>query len=383
MTEDSQLRSELFDWYTSLIPTQVECHPWGPVIWNDPSASSKQNSIGSTRKLALVLDLDLTLVHAKQLSDFTHPFDPALLGKVSFGCDSDNPQIFCLWLDEQPYIIKLRPGVRQFLRELAPLYELNIFTKATRPYLNFIRAALDPDCELFAKSISRDDATDLDINTKVMSLVSARPLTELVVFDDRQSVWRECQENVIRAEPYVYLDKKMTTLGAAINNSTGVCEDPDRHLDAIKEVLKSIHQEYAKGGCDVRQVIKSVRSRALLGCRIMFSGVPKDELPEYMAAVASLGGEVTTNEDDLPTDADAEPKLTHLIVVGGGKYNTKKVYDARKFNGRVKVVHGAWLQLAVSIWRRPDEASFDLARFAYDFEGKVAIDVDPWEYFSK
>ena len=382
MADNSLLRRELFDWYSSLIPTQVECHPWGPVIWNDPSVSTS-SSIRSNRKLALVLDLDLTLVHAKQLSDFSHAFDPALLGRVNFGCDHDNPQIFCLCLDEQPYVIKLRPGVRQFLRELAPLYELNIFTKATRPYLNFIRTALDPNRELFAKSISRDDAADLDINTKVMSLVSSRPLTELVVFDDRQSVWRECQDNVIRAEPYVFLDKKMTTLGAAITNRTGVCEDPDRHLESITEVLKTIHAEYCRGNKDVRQIIEAIRLRALSGCRIMFSGVPKDEIPEYAAAVTSLGGEVTTNEDDLPNDAEIEPKLTHLIVVGGGKYNTKKVYDARKFNGRVKVVHGAWLQLAVSIWKRPDEASFDLARFPYDSEGKIATDIDPWDNFSK
>jgi len=387
MDHDSLLRNELFDWYTSLIPTAVESHQ---VRASDFASADRElfrpvpRSPISPKKLVLVLDLDLTLVHAMQRSSFVESFEPSLLGGVDFGCADDNPQIFCLWLDSDHYVLKLRPGVRHFLRELSQIYELSIFTKGSRPYLNFILAVLDPHKKLFATAVSRDDAPQLDNDTKLLSVVTQRPLTEVIVFDDRQSVWRECPHNVIRAEPYIFLEKKSSSLAVTVNCATRVCMDNDRHLESITSVLKKVYSEYCKmplGRADAREAINCVRMQTLSGCKIMFSGVPKDELPEYTSLVTTFGGKV--EEGDLPNDGEGEPQITHLVVGQGGKHNTKKVYDARRFGGKVKVLHGSWLALAVSTWTIPDEPSFDLARFAYDVEGRTATDIDPWDHLSQ
>lgn len=378
------LGQEIFEWFCRSHPTEAIPHQVRPSDFplKVPFISSGCGPMlgplpGPRRKLALVLDLDMTLVHALQFSAFTPKFDPSSLYSVKFSSDVDNPQIFSLMLDDQPYILKLRPGVRAFLNELAPLYELSIFTKATRPYLNFLLAALDPDRELFACAISRDDAPELDIDTKVMSLVTDRPLSEIVVFDDRQTVWRECAENVVRADPYVFLEKKMGSLAAAVNNKTCICEDPDRQLASISELLKSIHFEYSQStdNADVREIIKRVRSRVLKGCRLMFSGVLKEDMPELLKQVSSLGGEVSLDEDDL-YGPDGQPRVTHLVVAGNVR--TKKIYDASKHNGKIKIVHAGWLAHAGSVWRRPREDWFDLTRFGCDSEGRV-LEVDPWE----
>jgi hypothetical protein len=154
----------------------------------------------------------------------------------------------------------------------------------------------------------------------------------------------------------------------------------------MTQALKQIHLEYSKfeGKRDVREIIKSVKARTLAGCRIMFSGVPRDLIVKLTAIVKALGGEVSTNEEDLPSNTSITPLITHLIVVERGKYNTKKVHDARQYNGKVKVLHGSWLKLAESTWTLPDESKFDLARFPYDPEdGKVAAQIDYWEYVSK
>ena len=396
--EDEDLKQELFEWYaSSVVPTcalphQVRPEDFAnsaPVALSALLSGIPQSQISHARKkLALVLDLDMTLVHALQESSFTEKFESSLLGFVDFTPATavatdlvpDDPQIFKLLLDDVPYILKLRPGIRTFLREIAPFYELNIFTKATRPYLHFLMTSLDPDRQIFATSISRDDAPDLDLDTKVLNLVSERPLSEVIIFDDRQSVWRDCPDNVIRAEPYIFLEKKMGSLAAAINNQTFVCEDPDRQLLYIANVLKQVHLEYSRsrGKLDVREILKNIRQKTLQGCLLMFSGVPKDELPALQQIVAQYGGQVSQEEDDLT--GEGEPRITHLLVNGGGKFNTKKVYDAKRYQGKVKVVHGSWLNLACSTWTKPKEELFDLSLFSYDAEGRIAVDIDPWEH---
>ena len=332
------------------------------------------------KKLGLVLDLDMTLVHAVQESAFADfPFDSALMGSVKFGYESTGPEIFSLLLDDVPYVLKLRPGVRNFLTELSSLYELNIFTKATRPYLNFLMAALDPDRRLFATAVSRDDAPELDVDTKVMGLVSDRPLSELVIFDDRQTVWRDCPDNVIRAEPYMFLERKMGSLAAAITNRSNVCDDNDRQLTYIAAALKTVHTEFTRhrGLVAVSDVLRKVRAQALVGCRVMFSGLTKDDVPVFQAHVELLGGENAGEDEDL----GLENKVTHLLVVG--KNNTKKVYDARRSQGKIKALHGSWLSLAISTWSRPPEDAFDLARFPCDVDGRVSTDIDPWDFLPK
>ena len=387
---DFDLSEELFQWFMATVPTpaiphQVRASDFGhaaSLIIESKQARPLQKQ--SSKKLALVLDLDMTLVHALQLSAFTPKFEPAFLGCVKFSKDNstaqDNPQIFLLHLDEQPYVIKLRPGVRAFLRELAPLFELSIFTKATRPYLDFLLATLDPNRDIFGVAVSRDDAPELDIDTKVLAIVSDRPMSEIVVFDDRTTVWRECAQNVVRAEPYIFLDKKMGSLAAAVNNRTHLCEDNDRQLLAITETLKTVHFEYiqrlnATGSADVRDILKEVRSRVLRGCKLMFSGVPKDELPSFVSDVAMLGGECSLDEE-------VGEDTTHLLVAGGGKNNTKKVYEAKKF-GKIMILHASWLIHALSTWSRPEEALFELSLFHYDNEGKVVSEVDSWEVCKK
>lgn len=111
-------------------------------IWKEESRSPVQH------RLKLVLDLDNTLLHACARSKIgncniklqhflDHEGDPEMYKFVL-------PQIL-----HQIYYVKLRPGLRRFLREVSAYCDLAIHTNATREYADVIVAILDPDRSLF------------------------------------------------------------------------------------------------------------------------------------------------------------------------------------------------------------------------------------------
>lgn len=56
------------------------------------------------------------------------------------------------------YYIKLRPGLREFLKEIENLYDLHIYTMGTKDYAKAVAREMDPEGSLFKERIlSRDE----------------------------------------------------------------------------------------------------------------------------------------------------------------------------------------------------------------------------------
>lgn len=109
------------------------------------------------RKLALILDLDNTLVHAcpapyldegepTGMEDNMHyiRFTEQVLapggGKTKF-------------TDKQAHYIKLRDSLTEFLAEASKEYQLSVYTHGTRAYAEAVVSKLDPDRTLFSNRI--------------------------------------------------------------------------------------------------------------------------------------------------------------------------------------------------------------------------------------
>lgn len=97
-------------------------------------------------KLPLLLDLDNTLLHAQAVgvAGYTIALEDWL--------DEDGlPEVYKFELpcNRKVYYLKLRPGLRRFLKALAPVFELSIYTNATQEYADLVVAILDPDRSLF------------------------------------------------------------------------------------------------------------------------------------------------------------------------------------------------------------------------------------------
>ena len=367
------------------------------------------------RKLSLVLDLDQTLVHAMKVrellgdmygangrmmnevesfivNEMVHGDNPKLL--ESFTCRiefnalsmkapvtdfvAEPRQLLVTLLDGELYLIKLRPGLRQFIADLAQLYELHIYTKANRNYLNFLLYELDPVGKLFTSAVARDDSPDLDTDLKILNRVCCRDMREVVVFDDRVDVWNETPRNVVRAQPYNFLSVKKMAVAKALEEVVSFSKDPnatssavapdfDCHLFHMKDVLVRIFHQYIKAGekAPVPEIISNLRKETLEGIKVQLSGFPDmlahvKEAEEYGAISAS---------------AESENDPQTILVAAR---HTKRVYDAKKENPKAKIVHWCWMEHVRSTWQKPSLSVFDLGRFRMDESGGYGA-IDNWE----
>ena len=71
--------------------------------------------------------------------------------------------MFEFTLPEHPHIYhcRLRPHVREFLSTLSQMYEMYVFTMATKDYARQVTKVLDPGKKMFSdRIISRDECFD-------------------------------------------------------------------------------------------------------------------------------------------------------------------------------------------------------------------------------
>lgn len=147
------------------------------------------------KKLILVVDLDQTIIHcgvdptiAEWKNDPNNPNFETLRDVKSFTLDEElvlplmymnddgsmlrPPPVRKCW-----YYVKVRPGLKEFFAKVAPLFEMHIYTMATRAYALQIAKIVDPTGELFGDRIlSRDENGSL----------TTKSLAKL--FPDRKSV---------------------------------------------------------------------------------------------------------------------------------------------------------------------------------------------------
>ncbi|TPX38281.1 hypothetical protein SmJEL517_g00288 [Synchytrium microbalum] len=155
-----------------------------------------------TKRLPLILDLDLTIIQAcvekdtieEWKADPSNPNYPAL---------SDPLTLTTFTLAEagaHTYYVKLRPGGRKFLDSVSKLYELHIYTMGTEPYARAVAHFLDPTGVVFADRILSRDTSGSNM---VKSIDRLFPYGHemVVVVDDRADVWNHL-DNVLKVMPF-------------------------------------------------------------------------------------------------------------------------------------------------------------------------------------
>lgn len=165
-----------------------------------------------SRKLVLVVDLDQTVIHCgvdptigEWKRDASNPNYETLKDVQSFALEEETI-LPLLYMGPKPpvrkcwYYVKVRPGLREFFERVAPLYEMHIYTMATRAYALEIAKIIDPDGSLFGDRIlSRDE--NGSITQKSLERLFPTDQSMVVVIDDRGDVWNWCP-NLIKVIPY-------------------------------------------------------------------------------------------------------------------------------------------------------------------------------------
>eukprot|EP00123_Amoebidium_parasiticum_P006794 comp17661_c0_seq1/m.17454 comp17661_c0_seq1/g.17454 ORF comp17661_c0_seq1/g.17454 comp17661_c0_seq1/m.17454 type:complete len:779 (-) comp17661_c0_seq1:302-2638(-) len=159
-----------------------------------------EQQLTASQRLALVVDLDQTLLHAT-----TAPFvDDWLTVKDSKSLED----IHSFYIPGSPikYFVKLRPYARQLLTELAPYFEMHIYTMGTRAYAQIIADILDPGQKngLFQNRIlSRDDGFDPNFKAPALKAIFPSGDRMVAILDDREDVWMGVP-NLMRVRPYYF-----------------------------------------------------------------------------------------------------------------------------------------------------------------------------------
>ncbi|XP_076668442.1 RNA polymerase II subunit A C-terminal domain phosphatase Fcp1 isoform X3 [Andrena cerasifolii] len=178
------------------------------------------------RKLALLVDLDQTIVHTT--NDNVPPNMKDVYHYQLYGPNSP-------W-----YHTRLRPNTRHFLSAMSCLYELHICTFGARNYAHTVASLLDKDGTLFSHRIlSRDEC--FDPASKTANLKALFPCGDdlVCIIDDREDVWQGCG-NLVQVKPYHYfrhtgdihappgLEKNDLPVLPELQNTNEVCNDDNR-----------------------------------------------------------------------------------------------------------------------------------------------------------
>ncbi|KAL2927192.1 RNA polymerase II C-terminal domain phosphatase-like 4 [Bienertia sinuspersici] len=190
------------------------------------------------KKLQLLLDLDHTLIHARKKDKLKHK------EKQRIKSIDDVYEIM-----GGEYVVKLRPGIREFLREINSMFDVSIYTLGGREYANEVHKLLESNAGFPKGSwvISREDC--VKTLQKRLDVVLSHEQVVLIV-DDTEEVWGDtCKKNLVKIDGYKFFP---------VNNCTN---DGDVELERVLMVLKKVHGSFFKEDCsrrDVREVLKSI-----------------------------------------------------------------------------------------------------------------------------
>lgn len=181
----------------------------------DEAAKIEQSTteiLVADKKLILVVDLDQTVIQAtvdptvgEWQRDPQNPNYPFVKDVRSFSLEEE-PVIPPGWVGARPaptkcwYYVKLRPGLTEFLARISQLYELHIYTMATRNYALAIASIIDPTGEYFGDRILSRDESGL-LTHKNLKRLFPVDQSMVVIIDDRGDVW-QWEANLLKVVPY-------------------------------------------------------------------------------------------------------------------------------------------------------------------------------------
>ena len=180
------------------------------------------------KKLLLLVDLDNTLLHSTQEK-----------------AAANIPDVH----DFNLFYTKLRPGTKEFLSEIAHMYELVICTHGNKMYAKMVSSIMDPNGNLFkGRIISSDDLKQLSNKEEVFTTcMPSESIPMCCVIDDKKAVW-PYTKNMICVKDYFYFD----ALKLAFAEDASECKKPslffdaDNYLPELQRQLTTIYKAFFK-----------------------------------------------------------------------------------------------------------------------------------------
>ncbi|XP_021732038.1 RNA polymerase II C-terminal domain phosphatase-like 4 [Chenopodium quinoa] len=221
----------------------------------------------NSKKLHLILDLDHTLVHSRMLHKLTSTEKETIDSNTNSNSIEDNVYKIC----GGNCVVKLRPGVREFITLVSSMFELSIYTMGSRYYAQQVhellvsKAGFPSNCSI----VVREDC--VKERRKGFDNVVLSHEQVVVIVDDTEKIWEEsCKRNLLKIGGYNYFP---------IKEGFDDQEVVDTELARVFRVLMLVHTLFYDdsfvinngwsrdyGSRDVRDVLEAVLISSVSGC---------------------------------------------------------------------------------------------------------------------
>ena len=344
-------------------------------VGGDDSYHPELSRLIKARKLALVLDLDHTLLNsvlvpslrteANSLQNAMRLLDHDVARAERTG---DPLQRSCFHLPHFDLFTKLRPGVRSFLERASKLFEIHISTMGSQAYADQMVALLDPAKKWINGTVKglgeMENGRLIAPRYKSLDDCGLGELTDVsVIFDDTTDVWAQNLKSLFTCERYLFFPQARRQFGLLGSSLLEVGQDESESegmLMTAINVFESVHAEYfkrrdalkgKKSPC-MQDILEERRKVVISGVHVVFSrvfplNVKPEEQPLWILAEnfgANCSSEITSH-------------TTHVV---GTSKATAKVREALK-RGGIHAVTPHWLECSMLFWRRANEKNFTIA----------------------
>ncbi|XP_010507832.1 PREDICTED: uncharacterized protein LOC104784500 [Camelina sativa] len=205
------------------------------------------------KKLHLVLDLDHTLLHTKEVPRLSEA-EKYLLEEAGSTKRDD------LWKikasgDPMEFLTKLRPFVRDFLKEANEMFTMYVYTNGSRVYAKQILEVIDPKKLYFGdRVITKEESPHM----KTLDLVLAEE-RGVVIVDDTRKVWPYHKSNLVNISKYSYFRPKGQESKPYSEGKTDESESNGGLANVLK-LLKEVHRRFFRVEVEDELEAKDVRS---------------------------------------------------------------------------------------------------------------------------
>jgi hypothetical protein len=143
----------------------------------------------------------------------------------------------------------------------------------------------------------------------------------------------------------------------------------------MKDLLLRVFESYTQEGGKVPsfKVLSNIKNGVLKGISIQFTGF--NDMQAMVKDTEEFGATCKTGQ--LAIDGISVPNDKTQQVLVAAKH-TKRVYDAKKENPGIRIVHWSWLEHVKATWLLPSLSIFDHAQFRMDESGAFGA-MDNWE----
>lgn len=257
-------------------------------VSTNEALSIQQNKVAllqESRRLALVLDIDNTLVHATYAKGGAPPSSV-----------QQEKDIYHLPIEEvgvdgarRHLVIKKRPHLDHFLVEMQKSYQMTIYTAGTKRYAEAVTRVIDPTGEFIGgRIVARGEDGVSGAFDKSLQKIFLNDSSMAVILDDREDVWRGPQsEQLLVVRPYEFFYpgnagsvavracSEMGYVNNAPGTATAQAPPPDAHNAQLVPVI-ALHQP--KPGVTLRMATRTSPQYTeaddqLLRCLDLLSGL--------------------------------------------------------------------------------------------------------------